>query len=537
MYKKLLQSAVIALSILILNTNLIYAQCSGVSNWSPSQIYNGGDKAVLNGTLYQAKWWTQNETPTNSTAPWVNLGACSGSTNTGSCTGVQSWNSTTAYTGGTDVVFNNKRYRAKWWTQNNQPDVNIGSYWDYISDCNSPVISKTASLTAFSTSVGTPSAAQSFTFSGSNLSSSIIVTAPNGFEVSLTPTAGFATVVVINPTGTTINTTTVFVRFNPGNTGTFSGNVTLGSTNATTQNIAVSGQASTFTKIVCNDVQNWDATRVYTSGNEVVYNGKRFSANWWNQGTAPSTATPWEAWQLIGNCVYSNMTLSTTSLSSFTTTVGTASSNQSFIVNGTELIGQIIITAPSQFEISLQSNTNFVSSIALSPDANNAVVNQTIYVRYNPFSNGTTSGTIIVQTNGLAPLTVNVTGTAQSPWLVSNTTLYNNTALQQVGIGTSTVPSGFILGVNGNIIAKGVKVTVSGWPDYVFKSDYKLMSLSEVEQYIKKTSHLPNVPSEEEIKKDGVDVGEMNKILLHKIEEMTLYMIELEKKVKALEMK
>lgn len=67
--------------------------------------------------------------------------------------------------------------------------------------------------------------------------------------------------------------------------------------------------------------------------------------------------------------------------------------------------------------------------------------------------------------------------------------------------------------------------------DYVFEADYKLKSLSEVEVYIKQDGYLPDVPSAEEVAANGIELGEMNKILLQKIEELTLYIIELEKKI------
>lgn len=89
--------------------------------------------------------------------------------------------------------------------------------------------------------------------------------------------------------------------------------------------------------------------------------------------------------------------------------------------------------------------------------------------------------------------------------------------------------------VNGKILAKGLKVQTSGWADFVFEEDYKLMSLQQVEEYIKKYKHLPNVPSATEVLSNGMDVAEMNKILLQKIEELTLNTIELSKKLNALE--
>lgn len=98
-----------------------------------------------------------------------------------------------------------------------------------------------------------------------------------------------------------------------------------------------------------------------------------------------------------------------------------------------------------------------------------------------------------------------------------------------VAIGTSTVPSGYKVAIAGNMIVEKIKVKkqVDGaWPDYVFSPTYKLQSLDEVEQFTKKYSHLPEIPSAKEIEKEGQDLGEMNRLLLKKVEELTLYLIE-----------
>jgi hypothetical protein len=85
------------------------------------------------------------------------------------------------------------------------------------------------------------------------------------------------------------------------------------------------------------------------------------------------------------------------------------------------------------------------------------------------------------------------------------------------------------LSVNGNIRAKEIKVENANWPDYVFAKDYALPSLKETEKHIQEKGHLPGIPSAQEVKSNGVDLGEMNAKLLLKIEELTLYMIELKK--------
>ncbi|KAF2080442.1 hypothetical protein [Flavobacterium sharifuzzamanii] len=87
------------------------------------------------------------------------------------------------------------------------------------------------------------------------------------------------------------------------------------------------------------------------------------------------------------------------------------------------------------------------------------------------------------------------------------------------------------LDVNGTIHSKEVKVDMQDWSDFVFKKNYSLPTLEEVERHIVEKGHLENIPSEEEVLKNGVNLGEMNAKLLQKIEEMTLYIIEQNKQI------
>ncbi len=103
-----------------------------------------------------------------------------------------------------------------------------------------------------------------------------------------------------------------------------------------------------------------------------------------------------------------------------------------------------------------------------------------------------------------------------------------------IGIGTST-PSEK-LSVNGTVKAKKVVVN-SAWSDYVFDDDYKLRTLTSLESYIKTNKHLPEVPTAKEVEEKGVSVGDNQALLLKKIEELTLYIIEMNKKVATLEKK
>jgi len=100
--------------------------------------------------------------------------------------------------------------------------------------------------------------------------------------------------------------------------------------------------------------------------------------------------------------------------------------------------------------------------------------------------------------------------------------------LGKVGIGTDDPQAD--LAVNGDILAKQIKIkTDITIPDYVFEPTYSLSTLEEVEQFIKKHKHLPEIPSAKDIEREGLNVAEMNLLLLKKIEEMTLQMIQMNK--------
>ncbi|MCJ8212049.1 hypothetical protein MUY27_20195 [Mucilaginibacter sp. RS28] len=91
---------------------------------------------------------------------------------------------------------------------------------------------------------------------------------------------------------------------------------------------------------------------------------------------------------------------------------------------------------------------------------------------------------------------------------------------------------------NGNIWAKEIRVAAANpWADYVFRSKYRLASLSRVKDYIEKNGRLPNMPSSVQISKDGVDVYAMLKLQMKKIEELTLYLLEKDKEIKILKQK
>ncbi|MBB1644810.1 hypothetical protein [Sphingobacterium sp. UME9] len=136
-------------------------------------------------------------------------------------------------------------------------------------------------------------------------------------------------------------------------------------------------------------------------------------------------------------------------------------------------------------------------------------------------------GSIIFHTSEPGPTTV------EKPFYSPRMIVHAN---GNIGIGTM-VPQAK-LAVDGNILAKEIKVkTDITVPDYVFEPDYELNSLAYIADYVKTNKHLPEIPSAKEIKKDGLDLAEMNLLLLKKVEELTLHAIQQDKEIKSQSLK
>lgn len=145
---------------------------------------------------------------------------------------------------------------------------------------------------------------------------------------------------------------------------------------------------------------------------------------------------------------------------------------------------------------------------------------------------GSTTGIGMIQTGGARGFGIKVNTT--SAWnTISDPEFFINTA-GHVGIGTVDPQSK--LAVNGQIRATEVKVlALIDVPDYVFAEDYELRTLKETKEYITENKHLPEIPSAAEIGENGIDLGDMNMRLLKKIEELTLYQIELMERLESVE--
>jgi hypothetical protein len=141
------------------------------------------------------------------------------------------------------------------------------------------------------------------------------------------------------------------------------------------------------------------------------------------------------------------------------------------------------------------------------------------------------AGTFSVRIEGGLPVNEDTPPTQ----LCSNLYCDNN---GNVGIGQAVFANGYKLSVSGKIIAEGVKVQLNAnWPDYVFQREHELIEISELTAFINENGHLPNVPTAKTVEKDGLDLGSMNIVMMEKIEELTLYIIQLEERLKKLEHK
>ncbi|MGJ1439055.1 hypothetical protein ACR79U_24245 [Sphingobacterium siyangense] len=109
--------------------------------------------------------------------------------------------------------------------------------------------------------------------------------------------------------------------------------------------------------------------------------------------------------------------------------------------------------------------------------------------------------------------------------------------LSNGNVGIGTLKPTERLSVNGKIRAHEIKVETTNWPDYVFTDEYQLPTLKETAEFIENNKHLPGVPKAAQVEQDGLSLGEMNRILLQKIEELTLHMIDKDRRIEALEKK
>jgi len=202
-----------------------------------------------------------------------------------------------------------------------------------------------------------------------------------------------------------------------------------------------------------------------------------------------------------------------------------------YLVQGEE---NVLLGTRAGFEMTAGKQNTVVGSDAgqhkMSGDRN-------IYLGFESgWENFTGSGNVFIGTQSGKFVTGNNQLYIENSDTITAPLIYGDFESDKVGINTNDVPDGYTFAVRGNIIAEEIRLKLygDGWPDYVFEPDYNRLTLEETEQQIETLGHLPGVPSAEEVGTDGIQVGEMNAILLEKIEELTLHMIDMNKEVKIL---
>jgi hypothetical protein len=194
---------------------------------------------------------------------------------------------------------------------------------------------------------------------------------------------------------------------------------------------------------------------------------------------------------------------------------GNARANDFNSING-------VFNATNSTALYLQTNgTNRLTIL----NSNGFVGIGTVSPAYNLDVNGTINA---------STLRMNGANVVSSQWLSSGSNISYTSGM--VSIGTTAIPTGYKLAVGGKIVCEEVVVKLqANWPDFVFEPDYNLLPLDELQRFIANHKHLPGIPSASEIAENGVSLADMNAKLLQKIEELTLYLIEQDKRIKQLE--
>lgn len=183
---------------------------------------------------------------------------------------------------------------------------------------------------------------------------------------------------------------------------------------------------------------------------------------------------------------------------------------------GNVAVGTNIPDANTKF--TLQTPADFSTALSIRNPSGSA--------KFNAYVGGPGNGnTISLGTPGAMPIAL-YTNSANRMFI---------TASGNVGIGTDNPTNK--LSVYGNIRSTEVIVETANWPDYVFNKNYQLQPLVEVEKYIQQNNHLPNIPSAKEIEKTGLQLGDMQKRMMEKMEELTLYIIQQQKEIELLKEK
>jgi len=204
----------------------------------------------------------------------------------------------------------------------------------------------------------------------------------------------------------------------------------------------------------------------------------------------------------IGNSTFFRLK-PTTGAANFTNRVGISMDNPLALLHINGFDSNVSAVLIDDYDPIIQLQNNSVNKAYFQVDGNDIAI---------ATNSSNTSGKVILRTNNIDRLLVDNAG--------------------NVSIGGTPPPPGYKLAVKGKVAATDFDVVATGsWPDYVFDPSYKLKSLEETEAFIKANKHLPNIPAAAIVEKEGYGLGDMQKRMMEKIEELTLYLIESKKEL------
>ena len=442
------------------------------------------------------------------------------------CSTTQTWVSTQVYVAGDLAKYNGVQYHANFWSQGSTPTTNnggggSGQPWTIVGNCSAaaPVTTNCSQLSLWSATM--------VYLGGSKVVYGGKIYSANYWTSGNTP-------------------------------GDASGSWTLGTT-CTAGTIPTTQSTTSSTSAIntdCSTLQSWSAATVYWGGTQVKYNGYAYMANWWSQGSTPDVnnggSGSGQPWTLLSSCtVPANNTY-------WQTTGNTSLISQNFNFIGSTTSVPLILKSNNVEGLRVSTSGIVGVNAPVLDTVSAAQLGVKLGVNGN-ISVGLTKANVI---GSGSKLYFNLDDNADPQWISRYNKAANQTEMRvAIGddyIGGVNADDYFTIGVDlpnlsealrwkplftvnssgnarllGKLASNQVVITANpltdNFPDYVFDKGYKLMSADSLKAYIQTNKHLPEVPSASEVKSAGqIDLGQMNSLLLKKVEELTLHMLRQE---------
>ena len=326
-----------------------------------------------------------------------------------------------------------------------------------------PTVTTTGTLTAFSACAGTVSTSKNYTVSGSNLTSNLVITAPTGYEISLTTGSGYANSLTLTPTAGTVNSTTIFVRLTNTASGSPAGNITHTSTGATTQNVAVSGTVNPLPTVA-----TITGTTTACVGGTTTLSNATAGGTWSSSNTSVAT--------INASGVVTGVAAGTTTISYAVTTAGCMTTQTTTVtINANPTVAAITGTTTTVVGGTITLSNATAGGTWSSSNTSIATVNAsgvvtgvaagTATISYAVTTAGCTTTQTTTVTINANPTVAAITGTTTA-CVGSTTTLSNATtggAWSSSNTSIATVnASGVVTGVAAGIATINYAVTTSG---------------------------------------------------------------------------